>query len=38
MSFPFNHRTGEPLPRMTFWEAVVILWREAFSRPHRERP
>jgi hypothetical protein len=34
--FPNSTTKGERLPKMTFWEAVVILWREVMSRPHRE--
>jgi len=30
--FP-GSRTGKPLPKMTLWEALVILWRETVSRP-----
>jgi hypothetical protein len=26
--FPGGTTRGKPLPKMTLWEAVVILWRE----------
>lgn len=33
--FPNSTTQGKPLPKMTFWEAIVILWHEAMS--HRSR-
>jgi len=35
--FPNSTTRGEPLPRMTIWEAIAILWRElrrSGSRPN----
>jgi hypothetical protein len=35
--FPNSTTRGKPAPRMTLWEAIVILWREMVSdtRPDR---
>ena len=34
--FPNYSTQGPRPPRMTIWEAIGILWREAISRPLRE--
>lgn len=36
--FPNSSTRGKPAPKMTLWEAIVELWREVVSRPHRETP
>jgi hypothetical protein len=34
--FPNSSTSGKPAPRMTFWQAVVIIWRQLVSRPERD--
>jgi hypothetical protein len=33
---PMSSTEGPMPPKMTLWEAIVILWREAVTRPDRE--